>query len=209
MTTIFDDLHLIARRPGMFLGDKRVSSLMIFVFGYKMALHGEEGRRFVTQNGLPLGYLSFHLAEKYQKPAAMGWARILAEVSGSEEKGLELFFRELEEFEAITLRKVFSLVLTPEALRYNREEAAVPKVAKNGGTWRPCFSDALGLWKIVLSSGKELLAVEDRPGLAEIKLDSLVLRRDGVDAYLERCFGPLVWQESGEDFLGRRMLGLL
>ena len=209
MTTIFDDLHLIARRPGMYLGDKRVSSLMTFTSGYRMALHGEENRRLTAKNGLPLNYLSFHLAEKYQKPAPMGWALILAEAAGSQEAGLDLFFQELEEYEAITLQRVQTLSLTPAALRHNREDPAVPRTATNGGPWRPCHSDALALWKITLSTGKELLAVEsrDRPGLACIQHSSLLLRREGIDPYLKRCFGsPLVWEETEERFLTQRIL---
>ena len=137
----------------------------------------------------------------------MGWALILAEEAGSQEGGLELFPRELEEFEALRIARVEELVLGPEAKRYNREEASVPRTARNFGPWVPRFSDAEEVYKVKLSDGRELLAVETEAGRARVEVDSLVWWPEGgIDAALEKCFGPLTWAESGVDFLHDKLL---
>ncbi len=128
MGTVFDDLRQIQTRPGMYIGSNRVSDLFTFLTGYRMALWEEPGRRLHTQNGLPLGYFGYHLAQKYRRSASMGWANLLLELTGSEEAGLAQFFVELEEFKALFLQRVQEPILTQEARRYrSRTSPGAPR----------------------------------------------------------------------------------
>ncbi len=202
MGTVFDDLRQIQTRPGMYIGSNRVSDLFTFLTGYRMALWEEPGRRLHTQNGLPLGYFGYHLAQKYRRSASMGWANLLLGLTGSEEAGLAQFFVELEEFEALFLQRVQEPILTQEARRYNREEPDVPRCAQG-----PRFSNAKRLYRITLSDGHTLLAVEKETEGPKVWFESLFAQWD-MKAELERCFGPLVWRDSLEDFLGEKRLEL-
>lgn len=207
MRTVFDDLWQIQRRPGMYIGSNRVSDLFTFLTGYRMALWEEPGRRLHTQNGLPLGYLGYHLARKYRMSAPMGWANMLRELTGSEEAGLERFFVELEEFEALFLRRVQEPIFTQEARRYNREEPGVPRYLVDGESSFPRFSNAKRLYHITLSDEKTVLAVEQEDGVPKLWFESLFDQWD-IKEQLTRCFGPLVWRDSLEDFLGEKRLEL-
>lgn len=208
--TLFDDLALLRRRPGMFLSRQQLSHLDSFVCGWRLAVRAEPAC-LRCKNGLPFGYLSFHLARKYRQPAAMGWCRILlAECGGDEEAGLARFFRELEEFEALSIRRVEVFVRTPEREWYNRREPTVPKIARGeGAPFLPRFSEAEALYKITLSDGVQMLAVE-QGGEVRVETDCFLAfwREPGIDGVLERCFGSVEWAESREDLLGDRVLQL-
>ena len=111
-------------------------------------------------------------------------------------------FVELEEFEALFLQRVQEPILTQEARRYNREELDVPRCAQG-----PRFSDAKRLYRITLSDGYTLLAVEKEAEGPKVWFESLFAQWD-MKEELERCFGPLVWRDSLEDFLGEKRLEL-
>ena len=176
--TVFDDLEQIQRRPGMYIGNSGVTGMRTFLDGYRMAV-GLGSRRLCTKNGIPLDYLHYYIARNYRQSASMGWANILREAAGSEQGGLELFFRELEGFKAITILKVEEPLLTPEARQ---------------------------MYLVTLSDGATLLVVEREGGL-RVEFNSLFSQGE-PKRELERRFGPLEWRLSGEDFLGEKVLAI-
>ena len=90
--------------------------------------------------------------------------------------------------------------MTQEARRYNREELDVPRCAQG-----PRFSDAKRLYRITLSDGYTLLAVEKEAEGPKVWFESLFAQWD-MKEELERCFGPLVWRDYLEDVVAHLYL---
>lgn len=207
--SLYEKLDLVRLRPAMYIGVNSVSRLFTFISGFRFALP-YDSRKLHSEGHLPFSYFNEYVAERYNCSGPMGWANILLEAcNNSEEEGLKLFFKILDEFRALRIEKVWQLQLTEQNIHYNRTEKSVPKTGYN---WKdninednyiPLYSDAVEIYKIKLSDGTMLLAVKKESNkYARIEWNSWH-KKPSIDERLEKCFGEIeksAWKESAEDF---------
>lgn len=85
-------LDVIRLRPSLYLGARSVTRLRCYLNGFA------DGYSYPKIQPLLPGFQKF-IEEKYSEKRSIGWDTIMLEASGGdEEKALELFFREFDEF---------------------------------------------------------------------------------------------------------------
>lgn len=90
-------LGLIRTRPGMYLGENKISKLTNFISGYHFgfAIAGNHTDPYFGKNG----FLDW-LEKKYNFKQSSSWeAPFLEEADRDESKALEIFFKYLEEYQ--------------------------------------------------------------------------------------------------------------
>src|SRR5688572_7356695 len=88
----------VRERPGMYLGESRLSCLGSFITGYTICLDiNSAADRYVGAYGKP-GFVEW-LFRKKNVPFASHWEQpFLQEANNDEQKALQLYFQYLEEF---------------------------------------------------------------------------------------------------------------
>ncbi len=99
LTNLIEIVRQIRFRPVMYIGDKKISSMYMFLNGYRFAImiHKLEADQPVT-----MAFQDFNdfIALKLGKNSIThGWRAMMIEhCDGNEEKALEFFFETFEEF---------------------------------------------------------------------------------------------------------------
>ena len=99
MNNLADVVRSIRRRPQMFFGDQKISTLFHFLNGYRFAvsIHQCEKAETVTKNFTELHF--FTARRLGVKANGLSWATLLTNhCDGDEGKAMELFFEISEEF---------------------------------------------------------------------------------------------------------------
>jgi hypothetical protein len=100
----------IEKRPAMFIGGNSVFDLYTFITGYEFSLsvHNIQGARLFDDS------LSFHdwvALRTHFYESTSGWANMLAEYYGSEEKALKMFFIHYREYKSRTATLIKYLII--------------------------------------------------------------------------------------------------
>lgn len=207
MSRIYEDLDMIRKRPGMYLGALSVSKMRTFLDGYRLASYKEaEWIDKIPFQPLPFGLFNTFVAMKYQVSGSIGWSDIILEqVAGDEKDGLELFWQLLDEFQGIKTQKYLSAVLSPENLSYHEAKETVSKYNLfHSNKWIPIYKDAEKMHKLVLAGNRGVLLVAEYEEALCVR--DIYERESQCDAHIERNFGKVRWQESFEQMLESKML---
>lgn len=98
ITSIYELIDLIKVRPGMYIGDNKISTLYTFLGGYQFAsmVHNIEDEKVFP----PFWYFHDWVKEKFNWfESTAGWKNIILEENNfDEEKALMDFFRIIDEF---------------------------------------------------------------------------------------------------------------
>ncbi|GJD22656.1 hypothetical protein RIVM261_076120 [Rivularia sp. IAM M-261] len=99
MSKFFEILEKIKTKPGMYIGSPSVSDLFHFIVGFKTALR-ELGVQ-ATDEEMDF-YREFQpwVQKKYHVSTSNSWAKIIMLHCGSEQEGLNVFYKLLEEFKS-------------------------------------------------------------------------------------------------------------
>lgn len=98
MSKLFEILHKIKSKPGMYIGRASVSDLFHFLVGFKTALRELEVK--ATEEEMDF-YQEFQpwVQKKYHVSTSNSWAKIIMLHCGSEQEGFNAFYRLLYEFQ--------------------------------------------------------------------------------------------------------------
>lgn len=96
MVDIYDLLHKVKEKPGMYIGYPSVSNLFMFLCGYQHCLQEVD----IPQSQQELEFREFQpwLQEKFKVSTSASWAKIILLYSNDERDGFTKFFELLEEF---------------------------------------------------------------------------------------------------------------
>ncbi|BAZ11935.1 hypothetical protein NIES4071_37630 [Calothrix sp. NIES-4071] len=99
MSKFFEILEKIKTKPGMYIGSPSVSDLFHFLVGFKTALR-ELGIK-ATDEEMDF-YREFQpwVQKKYHVSTSNSWAKIIMLHCASEQEGLNVFYKLLEEFKS-------------------------------------------------------------------------------------------------------------
>ncbi len=208
MSRIYEDLDMIRKRPGMYLGALSVSKMHTFLDGYRFAIR-EEAEQVVRIPFQPLPFWLFgtFVARKYQESACMGWNRIILEqVQGDEKKGLELFFELLDEFRGIKMSTCFMAELSAENVIYHSTSEKTPKYCGGAlGEQRiPEYLDAKKIYKMELDKNRGFVLVVEYEevfcvgGIYVAFVEDIFFNEEQLDAYVKSCFGNVLWEVEFE-----------
>lgn len=203
--TIYETIALIRKRPMMFIAEKSVSNLHIFLNGFEFAQDREEG---VSIEPLPFAHFTAFVSYKYQKPAPMGWSRIiLSQTDHDEEKGLDLFFRLLDEFCARKVSDCMAVSLTEQNKTYHETSDKVPKQAVFLEEYEqdltrcplvPSYTHAVRIYCAQVTDSMDiqknplfLFAVEYDDAIC---CEELLQSKSEVMRYAKHCFGNVLWE---------------
>lgn len=115
-------IHLIQKRPGMFLGSNSISALWHFLDGYQAA----EREHAVCQTGelFPLPFLFMHEYTGYRlrDHNNMGWChQILNSCDGAEDVALQKFFEFYDGFIRVRMKRYWRAALTEDNIACNNQ----------------------------------------------------------------------------------------
>ena len=104
MRTIFDDIEIVKKRPGMYIGSNRLIDMQTYLHGYIMAVQNEP-ERLKTDNGISFDYFRNFVSQKLGiYNSEYGYHMIISEYTeGNEENALNLFFDLIGEFKMLSL----------------------------------------------------------------------------------------------------------
>ena len=127
INNIYDLITLTKRRPGMYIGEAKISTMHSFLDGYTFCsfIHN------IRQEDVFPQFWYFHewAMHKYGwGESTAGWKRvILTENNYDEEKALEVFFEMMDEFKTLHPISIKKLKLTQENLDYHKSEKCIHK----------------------------------------------------------------------------------
>jgi hypothetical protein len=97
MTGLYEVLQKIKPRPGMYIGRASVSDLFHFLVGYEFARGELDIEPTDWENDFHENFQPW-VQKKYHVSTSNSWAKIIMLHCGSEQEGLNAFYRLLDEF---------------------------------------------------------------------------------------------------------------
>ncbi len=94
----------VREKPGMYIGEAKISNLPNFIIGYNMAIQMSTDTTISSDRYFQPGFLEWFYHRYHIKPASFWETAFLEEAKNDEEKALELFFEYLEEY-SISIEK--------------------------------------------------------------------------------------------------------
>lgn len=208
MSRIYEDLDMIRKRPGMYLGALSVSKMRTFLDGYRFAIRDEtEWINEIPGNPLHFKLFNAFVARKYQVSGCIGWCGIILEqVGGDEEKGLQLFWELLDEFREIKVEKCFRTELSKENISYheNNKEVLYYYHILHEEQRIPVYRGAKKIHKLILDKNRGvLLVVEYEDAFC---IESIYDNESQYNNHIESCFGTVCWEEEHEQTEKQKLL---
>lgn len=122
MKNIYELINAMEKRPAMYIGDNKISSLNTFLNGY---LFSASSHNILAEKVFP-PFWFFHewAMEKYSwSESTAGWKNILLQENNhDEEKSLEVFFKMIKEFKTLSPLSIERLLLSPENIEFHNSE---------------------------------------------------------------------------------------
>ena len=123
--TYYDLFDLVRERPEMYLGEKALTRLDMYLRGYG---HGSGGLRYGNPN---FSHFYDFVAAIYREPATKGWSRIILEnTHGDEERAVDVFYRLLDRFRKLEAAVVWQSNCERKLRRTGRVYASILRGGK-------------------------------------------------------------------------------
>lgn len=124
---IYSLLEKMKVRPGMYLGNSKISSMDNFLNGFNFA-EMITGKR-LKKEFPPFWYFHEWVMDKYKyNESTAGWKNIiLTENENNEEKALQIFFDMIEEFKTLYPKKILKAKLNPKNIEFHNSDKCKSK----------------------------------------------------------------------------------
>lgn len=225
--SIYSIIDSIRKYPGLYLGDKSITSLLHYLDGYQAAERDLAARHSGELFPLPFPYMHDYTAYRLKNPhSSMGWRdQILRSCDGNEEEALWKFYELYDGFIRVRMRKYWKAVLSEDNIAWNNrmEHSYTLRPKKigdgpegpTGGPFayreltyvkEPVYLDPLAVYMIELTIPACILAVETASGIRlKLSFYSSPESAKGTGHFPEGAeiyFGPI---SSWEEYTGRTM----
>lgn len=217
----YKDIALIRTRPGMFIGDNKISSLRTFLDGYRYAqLYFQESPISLE----PLPFFMFHdfVANYYHESACMGWnGIILQQTNNNEEEGLKLFFELFDIFRSIRIVDCQVAELTPENIEYHNTANIVCKqfireynsgveynyeaVTSENDIKVPIYIHSQKVYCVKLTDNYGyLLLIEYPDAFCVGSKYNYIMTEENIKKYTENNYGQMQWEMADKNIFYKK-----
>ncbi len=215
----YKDIALIRTRPGMFIGNNKISTLRTFLDGYHYAQQYFHERPISLE---PLPFFLFHefVANYYHESACMGWNRIiLQQTNNNEEEGLKLFFELFDIFRSIKIVNCQVAELTPQNIVYHNTVNTVYKQCIRGVEYKynaegidsdkdikvPIYIHSQKVYCVKLTDNYGyLLLIEYPDALCFTHECNFIMSEKNIKKYMEYNFGQMQWDMADKTVFSKK-----
>ena len=215
----YKDIALIRTRPGMFIGNNKISTLRTFLDGYHYAQQYFHERPISLE---PLPFFLFHefVANYYHESACMGWNRIiLQQTNNNEEEGLKLFFELFDIFRSIKIVNCQVAELTPQNIVYHNTVNTVYKQCIRGVEYKynaegidsdkdikvPIYIHSQKVYCVKLTDNYGyLLLIEYPDALCFTHECNFIMSEENIKKYMEYNFGQMQWDMADKTVFSKK-----
>mgnify|MGYP001129927011 FL=1 len=217
----YKDIALIRTRPGMFIGNNKISTLRTFLDGYHYAQQYFHERPISLE---PLPFFLFHefVANYYHESACMGWNRIiLQQTNNNEEEGLKLFFELFDIFRSIKIVNCQVAELTPQNIVYHNTVNTVYKQCIRGVEYKynaegidsdkdikvPIYIHSQKVYCVKLTDNYGyLLLIEYPDALCFTHECNFIMSEKNIKKYMEYNFGQMQWDMADKTVFSKKSI---
>lgn len=214
---IYKAIALIRTRPGMFIGDNKISTLRTFLDGYFYA------QQYFPENTIslePLPFFMFHdfVANYYHESACMGWnGIILQQTNNNEEEGMKLFFELFDIFRSIRIADCQVAELTTENIEYHNTNNSAYRQCILGSEYNggedvfdkcikvPIYIHAQKVYCIRLTDNYGYLLLTEYPDAFCFGFEShYIMSEENIKRHTEMNYGQMEWKMADKAVFNKK-----